>query len=254
MTQTEMFPEQTKSNLPVSNDIMKEMDISAKDLEIPLLMLMQSTSEYVNDGKAKMGDIVHSQTQEVLGGEDKPIDIVPLSVFKTLRTYDTSGTSPKLLKVEPWTTKNDDIDFEGNEGAIPVKRYHTYNYFVLLRSELGAGAFPFVLRLKSSSSTAGRILATHFMKMQAMGRPHYSSSLSLSSQKNKKDKLTWTVFHVTGSKPLNQDELKEVAQWAETLKKISVKVDDAEESPEGQVSPGPVVMPEVKRSGAANIF
>jgi len=105
-------------------------------LVIPSIQIMQNTSALVGDEKAKLGDIMNMQTEERLGGFDKAALVLPLKLFKTLRTYDVTNNGFKFLHESPLTNQNDKLQGEGLEDGVPVKRFQTFNFFVLLKKDL----------------------------------------------------------------------------------------------------------------------
>ncbi len=220
-----------KNPLMTLSDKMHEMGISAGDIEIPLLMLMANTSAYVGDGKAKLGDVVNSQTFEVLGGFDKPVEIIPLRLFKTLRTYDTSvkGT-PKFIRSEPVTPKNEKLPWEDVEDGHPIKRVTCFNFFCLLPSDVAKEeAFPVVIRFKSTSMQAGRQLASHMFKREVLGKNPYSQAVTLTVKKEKKDTNTYGVFEMGKGRTCSPEEIKAASFWFVQVDAMRDKVDDTED-------------------------
>ena len=84
------------------------MDLSAwgveetttKDLLIPRLMIMQGLSQNVIDGKAKMGDVVDSMANEVIGGKDKPVKFLPFKVEKIFYVEEWKEGHRKFSAIE----------------------------------------------------------------------------------------------------------------------------------------------------------
>lgn len=221
---------------------MQDLGISAEDIVVPLLMLAQNTSGMVGDGKAKLGDIVHSLDETVLGGIDKSVDIIPLRLLKTVRIYDVSGGSPKFIRAEPDTGVR--IETEGREGDIPIKRYRTMNFYVLLKTDIDKDeAFPCMLRLKSTGAQAGRQIASHMFKMLALGRVPYSSTIKLTVTKQKKDTNTYAVFGVSQGVKCDAKALAEAEKWLPRL--AALQVDERRESDDESESAGPTVVPSV---------
>jgi len=65
--------------------------VDTDDVKIPVLLMMQGLSDFVADGKAAMGDIVHSQTEKVIGGSKDPVRFIPLYSFKTHEYSEKEG-------------------------------------------------------------------------------------------------------------------------------------------------------------------
>lgn len=211
-------------------DHMAATGVSASDLIIPKLLLMHNTSEYVGDGKAKLADIVNSQTLEVIGGIDSPIEIIPLKLYKTWRIYDMTKSPPEFIRQDAVTSKNEKDSYEGNENGTPIRRDMCLNYYVLLKKEVDENeAFPAVVSFKRSSFYAGKALATHFFKMAALKRPPYSQSVMITTSKMKKDTNTWAVMGIGKGTNLNETDLATAEKWLKLVSSVSTHVDEVAE-------------------------
>lgn len=231
---------------------MKELGIEASDLVIPRLMLMQNTSEFVGDGLAKLGDIINSQTSEVLGGLDSPVEIIPLRLSKTLRVYDQTQNPPKFIRSETLTAENAKRPYEEDENGVRVRNYQTFNFFALLKKEIDAGeAFPVVVSFKSTSLTAGRQIATHIFKMAALGKLPYSQSILLTVSKEKKGTNTWATFGTAKGNLMGDVEKAESEKWLSILASVTHRVDDQESEIEQNRTPEPTV---VRGEGRSDLY
>lgn len=209
---------------------MSDVGISAQDLIIPKLLLMQNTSEYVGDGKAQMGDVLNSQTLEKLGSINEPVNIVPLKLYKTWRVYDMSGRTPTFLRQDPVTPGSERLPWEDNENGMPIRRDLCMNYFVLLTKELESGdAFPMIVSFKRTSMQAGKVLSSHIFKLAYLKRPPFSQSVPLKISRQKKETNTYAVFEIGKGTDLS-DAMKEAAsKWLEVLSTMNYKVDESDE-------------------------
>lgn len=223
---------------------MADIGIEASDLVVPRLMLMQNTSEMVGDEKAKLGDIVNSQTLEVLGGITSPLEIIPLKMTKTYRIYDMTDTQPKFIRQEPVTSANVNLPWEDVEDGITIRRYLCMNFFVLIKKEVESGeAFPVVITFKSTSLNAGKQLATHLFKMVTLGWKPYSRSMLLKVNKQKKDTNVWAVFEIARGNELVEEHVAKAAEWLNNVNSMTVKVvGEEEEVTAPQSSATPVVV------------
>lgn len=211
----------------------QDMGVSAKDLLLPKLYLMQNTSEAVGEELAKLGDIVTDENV-VVGGLTNPIEIVPLKLSKSLMTYEIGGTSPKFVRKEVLTPALEALDWEGVEKnkdgqEIPIRRIICFDFCVLLKKDLLTEAFPTVITFKRTSLMAGKKLASHIFKLMALGKLPYSKSIELTVKKDKKDTNTYAVFQLGVSKVLSPDEMTVVETWNKILRESNVVVDDREE-------------------------
>lgn len=230
-----------------------DLGMTANDITIPRLLLMQNTSEYVGDGKAKLGDFINSQTLEIVGGVEKPLDVVPLKFFKNIRVMDVSEGQPKLKRIEPWTQSGEDKPWDGIEDGKPVRRYLAFNFFVLLYSDLeNEEAFPVVLSFKSTNlSQAGKPFASAIFKRSLLGQAIYGKTIKVAVKRVKKESNTWAVNEVLSGKDdcrkLNEAQLGTAMQWVAMLETMKVTIADEDAEEEGSTTthaaaPKPVVV------------
>jgi hypothetical protein len=211
---------------------LKELGVEATDLVIPSIQLMQGTSALVGEDKAKLGEIVNMQTEEIIGGIDKAVKILPLKLYKTLRTYDVTNNGFKFMSEDPLTAANEKLQGEGVVEGVPVKRYQTLNFFVLLKTDLDKGeGFPCLLRFRSTGMNAGRALATHLYKRVFFKAKPYSQFVELSSRKEKKDTATYAVFNLSTKAPENAsaDHVQNAETWLAMLAAGNYKLDERED-------------------------
>ena len=211
----------------VQQQQMAEVGIEIKDLEIPKLMLMQSTSDMVGEGLAKFGQIINTMDGSCVGGlEEGSVEIIPLKQFKTVRVYDVAKQPPSFLRSEPDDGKNSSYEMrEGNENGMPIKRVLNMNFFVLIKKELDADeAFPAVVSFKSTGIPAGKQLATQMFKMIQLGKLPYSKSVLLTVKKEKKEKNTYAVFGIEKGETMSAEANTTCAKWLTTLAAANVKI------------------------------
>lgn len=223
---------QETKGLSVSNAL-QDLGIEAGDLIIPKLLLMQNTSQMVGDDAAKVGDIINSQSLEVLGGLGAPVDIIPLKMTKTWRVYDLGGKQPEFIRQEAVTAANVNLPWDDTEDGVPIRRDMCMNFFVLLVSDVvKEEAFPCVVSFKRTSMQAGKQLATHLFKMTALGKKPYAHSVQLKAAKQKTDTNTYGVFELGKSTPLPADVQAVAEKWCSLLTSMTYKVDDKDDAPQ----------------------
>lgn len=191
-----------------------EFGLSAADIQIATLLLMQPASDMVAQEKAKLGDIVHNESEKVLGGLNKPVEVICLYKFETLRVY--AAADGKFMKEFPYSP-GQRFDKEGIEptetGDIIVRRYHTMNFFVLLTEDVRQGeAFPVLLRFKSSSLRAGSKFASMLMKKKLFNKLpfDFTGIFNVEKRQNEK-KQNWCAFTFSEGRATTPEE-KEVAK------------------------------------------
>lgn len=216
---------------------LQELGVDSKDIVIPSIQVMQNTSALVGEEKAKLGEIVNMATEEILGGGDTKVQLLPLKIFKTLRIY-VVNPGFKFLREEPLTALNEKLPPEGTEpDGTPVKRYQTINAFVLLKTDLAKGeGFPSLIRFKSTGMNAGRGLATHLYKLVYFKKRPYAQFVELSTRKEKKDTNTYAVpiISTKGSLAASPAEVEAAEGWLAMLAAGNYKVDEREDIPEEQ--------------------
>lgn len=213
------------------------LGVDAQDLVIPLVQIMQGTSELVGDGKFKLGDIVNMQTVEKLGDFDSKIKILPLKMYKTLRTYDVTNNGFKFMSEEPWSPANEKLQGEGSIDGTPVKRYQTINLFALLKSDLDKNeAFPILLRFRSSGMNAGRAITTHLYKRVFLRQLPHSQFVELGAKREKKDTAAYGAWIVGLPENASKEHQQVAEQWLATLATASVKIDERAEEGDEQTA------------------
>lgn len=248
--------------------VAKRADLAtrAEDVVIPRLRLLQNTSEEVSENKGKLGDIYNSQTSQVIGGFDKPVEIVPMLMYKTWRVMDVSGAQAAYVREEPVTADNQDRAWEGREDvldrktkqmkkACPVRYDFSYNFFVLLQADIAAEeAFPAVISFRRSSALAGKQLATHLFKRDALQQLPYSKTVILKVGKQKKDTNTYGVFEIHEGTKSSPEAHKAAEFWQPKLEGLIAKVAE-EATVEGEgTAQAPVVMGAASGSDAAGPY
>lgn len=227
-----------EAGLPAN--VLESMGVSAQDMVVPRLLLMQNTSEAVGDDKAKLGDIINSQTEEVLGGIGAPVEIIPLGIYKTWRVMDCAkpNTQPEYVREEPMTTANEKDEWEFQEDGKAMRRDYTLNFFVLLKSEVDADeAFPCVLTFRRTSVKAGKQLATHLFKRAALRKTPYSQTVKIGVRKDKYETNTYAIFDVQKGEATDAKGIAAAEQWLPMIGGLRNKV-AADEKIEVEIGSG----------------
>lgn len=121
------------------------------DQKVPRLLLMQGTSEFVQEEKAKAGDVVRSTTGVKVGGIGKNIPMILLSYPKHEWIIEVkAGKKFEFVRTLPRTPQNQDqkwkyfADEDGNEvpegtkGALEANRVRMGSFFALLPGDMDA--------------------------------------------------------------------------------------------------------------------
>lgn len=214
-----------------------EFGLHANDIRIATLLLMQPASGMVSDGKAKLGDIVNNENEKVIGGPKKPIEVIALYKYETIRMYQAGDG--KFVKELPYEGK---VDKEGTEVVgevkVNVRRYHTINFFFLLIEDLNRGEpFPVLVRFKSSSWKAGNQFASTLYKKRFFNKLPYDQTGSFGvrdDNKNEKNQR-WASFTFAEGRETTPEEKQVAKQMIALINAKRYTVLEAEDADESSV-------------------
>jgi hypothetical protein len=204
------------------------------DIILPRLLLMQSMSEMVSEKEtAEPGDIVKSTNETVMGGRDKPLRIIPLSVFKTWTLEMKEGSKFVWKANEPMTPQNVNRPIEWTDELKNEWRANkVLNFYVLIQNEIapalaGEGtAIPCLVSFRRTSYMTGRKLASGINESRFMGQPAAARSYELKVAKKTNDLGTWYVYDLGIGTKTTTEEVRYAKQWFDSLSANQVKVHD----------------------------
>jgi hypothetical protein len=201
--------------------------VDATDIIIPKVLLMQAISQLVEQEKAKQGDFIHSLDEVVIGAkEDKPVEFIPLGMFKTLQTYEDD----KYVKTESLTPENANLPYEEVVNGVKVNRTKTMNYYVIRPDDVeNMSVFPMVITFKRTSLKGGKKLATKLMMLEEFGAEIYMKTFKLVARQEEGDKGKYYVMDIVDGRKSNDIEVKQAIKWSERLKTTSIQVHEAED-------------------------
>lgn len=224
--------------LTASDSAMWQNDeVSSNDIIIPRILAMQGLSQFVTEGKARFGDFVNSLSEEVLGGIGKPITFIPFYVQKLLKVSKEVSGKFELLRWEPLTPLNENLEWEDIEGNFKIRREHVYNCFSIIPGQI----LPVLISLKGKSKKAGKKVITQMyaINMSAKKIAPCSTVMSLSGKSDKNDKGTFVVMDVSNIGDATKDQIAECAKWISIVKSGGAKVATEEEESEGSPTAAP---------------
>lgn len=203
--------------------------VSAQDIVIPKIMLMQGLSELVTEGKAAFGDFVDSMTGEKLGHVvNKSIEFIPFHMEKKfmISTFDPEKKKYIYARMEAVTAENENLPWEDTVDGVAIKRQLIRNFFVLLPSDM---SMPYVVSFKGMSTQAGKQLSTYmYIKNRKAGLVPPAYVMTLGGKIDKNDKGTFGVFGVSVGRKSSNEEIKECLNWYTTIASKPTKVDEPE--------------------------
>jgi hypothetical protein len=200
-------------------------EFNQQDMLIPRIFLVQKTSKVVETGVAKPGQIISDLESNVLGGDQKPVEIVPLLHRKVWR--DKVQGEDGLGRPYPYTEQNKGLPWKEIVDGKEVEHNLCFNWYVLLAAELNEKAnvpVPYEVSFMRTSSLAGRKLGTMVVKSWQYGKAPHSITYLLSSIKrtNKKGQ-TFFAFGIQKGRELEGAFLKQAEEAVKMLESISFK-------------------------------
>jgi hypothetical protein len=217
------------TELAVPADAWGSEGVDSQDILISKILLQQSLSKFVLDEKAKPGDMVDSVSGEVLGDKNKPIEIIPIMMTKSVVVEVLKNGKYEYVKQEPVQSFPEKLEYVKDGESYRLNK--SLNFYVLNASTAkDVDAFPMVLSFRRTSFMAGKALSTHFAKAQIGRYAPASKVFSVSSHKVENDKGTFYTFtDVKQGRASTPEELSNAYNWYKTLKSATVKVDESEE-------------------------
>lgn len=195
---------------------MEEQEVSSKDLIIPRLWCMQALSELVAEKEVcKVGDIVCSMTEKVLGDTTKPVSVIPFKVEKLMYIVKQNGDKGELTDIIPTTKDNENLPLEFEADGERYKRQFVYKYFVLVEGQ----ELPYTIIFKGMSLRAGKQLFTEmFIKNKMAGKSPAAYKMNIMSEKMKNEKGTFYILKVGRGEAAPMAEQKRALDWFKSLK------------------------------------
>lgn len=207
-------------------------DLEAKDIRIPRLLLMQSTSELVGQRKAQAGDIVNSITGEKIADEGNPLEVIPLHTYKTWVVSEKVNGKYEYKRIDPYTPGVERAR-EEKVGDVEVQNVESINVLVMLaKDQLNPEAMPFLLSFRMTSLNAGKDVLTQKRMSINANISFQRYLLKITPFYTKNDKGQFFVLKYTG-KAENKDFAQSAGilrKWFETFKAGAAVVH--EEAPE----------------------
>lgn len=199
-----------------------ETKVSAKDIIIPKILLMQSDSTLVMEDKAKNKDFVNSSSKEVM----KDVSYTPIKGVKLYRVFKKEGNKGVFLYEEPWTDANDEKEKEWKEGKDELYAQKVWRFYGLVNGE----PMPFVLDLRGMSYSAGKRLYNLMYVQNPVDKlTPGGKTIKLSTSIQEYEGAKKNVFEYTVDGVTPKEVLGKAYEWFKTLQTSTAKVDDAED-------------------------
>ena len=110
--------------------------LDASDIQIPRLQLLQAMSDGVPTGDFKMGDILHTADQEVLGGIKTPLKIIPFHIVKLNQKFRTDVQPKEYITTEDWSVdtpwEEENYAWTQRDGATVNCKVNNFKVYICL--------------------------------------------------------------------------------------------------------------------------
>lgn len=250
-----------KNNLPSTQGPQAQEQILKSDIVLSKVLLMQQLSEFVKEEKCKSGEIVRSQTGDILAARATPLEFIPLTYVNLwMMSEDEKGKGDKkdfkFRGYEPRNASNEDAEWEFMQDGVKWKRTKVMNLYALLASDIekfeaamakfkesgempdvDAALLPVTIQLRNTSFKAAKDVSTLFLKANELSKqmqvdvPAYGRTMKLLAvEETSKDGDDYYALTVSGGSPTKKEYLPHAKRWKETMHWMgaSVKVDDSD--------------------------
>lgn len=204
--------------------------MTSNDLVIPKLLVMQGMSKVVVAGKAKLGDIVDSVTEEVVGNVNQPVDIIPFFFEKIWIVQKWNGKKFEYNSIEKMDSTNENLPWEYETPEGKFKRIYTRNVYAMIKDK----PLPYIISFSSTSARAGKELVTLMYSSNAIQKlPPCGHHVDLGCKLESNDDGTYAVKTIKVGQRSSKEEVEKAYQWFTILnnKEISTTPHDADELP-----------------------
>jgi hypothetical protein len=223
----------------------------ASDMVIPRVLLMQGQSEFVKEGKAKVGQFVRSTNVEVLGDEENPFHIIPLTFIHRWRHDSVSKAGKKkYVRTIARDVTNEVLPYEFEEDGQQMVRTKVIDVFALLAKDivvakgqtfvegtipsLDALLLPVLISFKSTGYAAGKSVHDLFMRVRKLREKcptlmAYNYGCMLGCYSDENDSGHFHVPRITSGPNTDPKFLDDCSYWYDLLTRHgqSVKTDDS---------------------------
>jgi len=197
-------------------------ELSASDVVIPKLFLMQKMSKGVDEKLAKEGEYLDSLSKKSLGAS---FVAVPFFLQKTQHVHFWEGRERKWAEERPAPAGAKNFEKETVDG-VDVERTLVFNFHVLLPGS----SLPHIVSFKGTSIRAGKELATQMYFANGSAHlPPWEYSVEVSSSPVDGEKGKYFVSNVKVSKKSTDHEKAEASKWLGLVRSGQVRSQGYEE-------------------------
>ena len=180
-------------------------EITADDIKMPYLQVVESGSDYVKPGTSKynksinVGDIINTATGEAYDGETG-INIIPITSKKAFTEWRPNRGG--FVGHRPSLEGSIEVEYTSENGAPRKKIVLGENdlvetmYFLVIAVLPDGDYFPAMLSMSSSRLSAARELNTAIYNITSKKMPAFAAMLNISSTTKSKDTYTWCTYKI----------------------------------------------------------
>jgi len=234
MTSTSMEVQGEKGIEASKSAIISQETVSAQDILIPKILLMQGLSDLVKEGEAVIGDYVCTGTKEKFGDYTSKFEVIPFYIYKKFIEYELiktkKGIDKKFSQVIPIIT---DPTHKGFNDNLPLfeedlERVRVFDMYCLMPNEIEADvAFPYVMPFQRTSMDAGRTAYTQmYIRNGQKGLSYVALEISAKSKTNEHG--SFGVPGVKLSRKSTEKELEAALHWYKAVVGGETKTDDSD--------------------------
>lgn len=198
-----------------------ESQMSGNDIVIPRILCMQGLSQLVIDDKhdAKIGDLVDSMSEEIIGNcNKKPVQFIPFHLEKILivSKWNESARDYEFDHIEDITPANEHTPYETKVGSDGYKNEQCMNFYVLRPEDT---SMPYVISFKGTSRKSGKVLATQmYIRNAQAGKIPPAYVMELAGTKESNAKGSFYVLNSKQARESTQEECATAFKWLKTIK------------------------------------
>ncbi|MCP3684520.1 MAG: hypothetical protein GY861_17785 [bacterium] len=179
-------------------------EVTSSDIQMPSVILMQANSEIVKDrtSEIKSGDFVHSNTKEIMGSIDEPLELCVVDMFKTQVVTEVKGNN--WVATKAWEPEMEKAPYTEEVDGVERKNQKCYNYVCfrpldIREVELPTGekkylASPIVVKFKGASGKNAKKFNQLCKDYELFGQPSWCVSFNLVAREDSNEHGSFFVY------------------------------------------------------------
>lgn len=192
--------------------------IDSKDIIIPKILLMHPTSDLVKQGKRNIGDIIKSNSEELIAARGQSVDVIVFDKWKTWRVMELKDKRYEWVREEPCTAENEEAPWDFEEAGKKFRRDKTMNFYCVLASEASnESVFPLKLSFTRTSYSAGLKIADAYSRALMDKQPPTRQSFKLTTELVNGEKETYFVFKVMAGEGTTPEQKAGALKWRQVV-------------------------------------